>query len=162
MADMKIQKLQNQDEASECARIMSSSEPWITLGRTYEKCMMILNDKSREVYVAYKDNELIGFIILIMTGALTGYIQTLAVKEDYRGQGLGAEIMKFAEDRILAERPNVFICVSSFNPRAQDFYKHLGYELIGELKEYIIPGHSEYLLRKTVGPFKTFKPKEKN
>ena len=92
---------------------------------------------------------------------MTGYIQTLAVKEKYRGQGLGSEIMKFAEDRILSERPNVFICVSSFNPRARALYERLGYELVGELKEYIIPGHSEFLLRKTIGPFKTFKPKVK-
>ena len=70
MPKLKIQKLQTQDEAAECARIMSTSEPWITLERTYEKCLMILNDKTREVHVAYKDEELIGFIILIMQGAL--------------------------------------------------------------------------------------------
>ena len=153
--------MQDQDEAAECARIMTGTDPWITLGRNFDNCLKILNTPSREVYVAYLEDTLIGFIILLMEGAITGYIQTVAVKEEFRSQGWGSAIMKFAEERILAERPNVFICVSSFNPRARVLYERLGYELIGELKEYIIPGHSEFLLRKTIGPFKTFKPKEK-
>jgi len=31
-------------------------------------------------------------------------------------------------------------------------YERLGYEVVGELKDYIVPGHSEMLLRKTIGP----------
>jgi hypothetical protein len=31
-----------------------------------------------------------------------------------------------------------------------------GYEVIGELKDYIVPGHSEILLRKTIAPLTEF------
>jgi len=27
-----------------------------------------------------------------------------------------------------------------------------GYEVVGELRDYIVPGHAEWLLRKTTGP----------
>jgi ribosomal protein S18 acetylase RimI-like enzyme len=59
---------------------------------------------------------------------------------------------------IFAQLPNVFICASSFNPRAVKLYKSLGYELVGELKDYAVAGHSEILLRKTIGPIIGFKP----
>ena len=50
----------------------------------------------------------------------------------------------------------MFLCVSSFNPRARALYERLGYELVRELTDYIVAGHSELLLRKTVGPIRDF------
>ena len=44
------------------------------------------------------------------------------------------------------------MCVSSFNGGARRLYERLGYEVVGELTDYIVQGHSEILLRKTVGP----------
>jgi ribosomal protein S18 acetylase RimI-like enzyme len=74
-----------------------------------------------------------------------------------RGQGLGTRLVHFAEERILREAPNVFLCVSSFNTRAQKFYRRLGYERIGELRDFIVPGHAEILMRKTVAPLTEFR-----
>lgn len=59
---------------------------------------------------------------------------------------------ELAEERILRDVPNVFVCVSSFNTEARRLYLRLGYEPVGELKDYIVAGHSELLLRKTTGP----------
>ena len=64
--------------------------------------------------------------------------------------------MGFAEQRILQVSPNVFMCVSSFNQSARRLYERLGYEVIGELTDYIVQGHSEFLLRKTLGPLTGF------
>jgi ribosomal protein S18 acetylase RimI-like enzyme len=90
-----------------------------------------------------------------MVGAFVGYIQTVAVWPDRRGQGVGSRLVDFAERRILAEFPNVFMCVSSFNLGARRLYDRLGYQVIGELTNYIVQGHSEILLRKTTGPLNT-------
>jgi [ribosomal protein S18]-alanine N-acetyltransferase len=87
-----------------------------------------------------------------MTGAFVGYIQTIAIQPDRRGRGLGSRLIDFAERRILAESPNVFMCVSSFNHDARRLYERLGYHVVGELTDYIVQGHSEILLRKTTGP----------
>jgi ribosomal-protein-alanine N-acetyltransferase len=65
--------------------------------------------------------------------------------------------MDYVEKRILNETPNVFICVSSFNERVQKLYERRGYEVVGELKNWIVPGHSEILLRKTIGLLTEFK-----
>jgi len=155
---VEIRKLHHADEAHECARLMAHSEPWITLRRTYDDSMKILSDPSREVYLAVVKDEIVGFIILRMRGAFIGYIQTVGVMPEWRNKGIGSRLIKLAEDRILSETPNVFVCVSSFNKKAQRLYKRLGYEIVGELKDYIVSGHSEILLRKTIAPLTEFIP----
>jgi ribosomal-protein-alanine N-acetyltransferase len=156
--DLRIVKLENVDQARECAQLMSTSEPWITLRRDYDLCLRMLTDPAREVYVALLKGQLVGFIMLIMRGAFVGFIQTVAVKPEWRNQGIGTELMQFAEKRVFKDMANVFMCVSSFNDKAQELYKRLGYQTIGELKDFIVPGHSEILLRKSIGPLSEFKP----
>jgi ribosomal protein S18 acetylase RimI-like enzyme len=104
------------------------------------------------VYIARDEAGVAGFLILCMTGAFIGYIQTIAIQPNRRGQGLGSRLIDFAERRILAESPNVFMCVSSFNHAARRLYERLGYRVVGELTDYIVQGYSEILLRKTTGP----------
>ena len=149
-----VRHLATDDEAEACARIMSSSEPWITLQRGYDASLDTLRDPSREIYVATPLDvaQVVGFLILNMRGAFAGYIQSVGVRDDWRGRGLGTQLIAFAESRIFAETPNAFICVSSFNERARALYARLGYETVGELRDYIVRGHSEWLLRKSIAP----------
>ena len=153
-----IIRLDNDADAQRCAHLMAGSEPWLTLGRTYEACLAIIQDPTREVYLLNSESGLAGFLIVCMTGAFVGYIQTICIDPARRGQGLGTLLVEFAERRILAESPNVFLCVSSFNPGARRLYERLGYQVIGELTDYLVQGHSELLLRKTSGPLSGFRP----
>ena len=111
-----------------------------------------LRDPERETYVALRDGRVVGFVIVCMQGAFVGYIQSVCVAADLRGQGIGSTLIGFAEERIFAITPNVFMCVSSFNTAARRLYVRLNYEVIGELRDYLVAGHSEILLRKTIGP----------
>jgi len=154
-----IRKLEQSSEVEVCARMMASSEPWITLRRNYEESIKTLTAPSKEVYLAIANGEIAGFIILNMQGAFIGYIQTVCVAPAWRSKGIGTRLLTFAEERILRETPNVFMCVSSFNQKAQRLYHRLGYEVVGELKDYIIAGHSEILLRKTIAPLSEFTKK---
>ena len=158
--DVEIRRLRDAEEAQKCARLMADSEPWVTLGRTYDDSLKILSDSSKEIYVAVHDDALVGFIILNMKGAFIGYVQTVCVAPECRGKSIGSRLPGFAEQRILSETPNVFMCVSSFNKEAQRLYERLGYEIVGEIRDYIVAGHSEILLRKTVAPLTEFKRKQ--
>jgi [ribosomal protein S18]-alanine N-acetyltransferase len=149
-------RMQTDADARACAQLMATSEPWLTLGREFEASLRIVQDPTREVYLAWDGDEIAGFVILCMTGAFVGYIQTVCIHPDRRGQGLGSRLVAFAEERILRESPNIFMCVSSFNEGAKRLYQRLGYQVVGELTDYIVRGHSEILLRKTVGPLATF------
>jgi ribosomal-protein-alanine N-acetyltransferase len=153
-----IRPIGGADETLACAEMMSTSEPWVTLGRGMEQSLAILRDRElQQIYVAVYEEKVVGFVILILKGAFVGYIRTVAVHPDWRSMGLGRRLIWFAEERIFRESPNVFMCVSSFNARARSLYERLGYETVGELRDYIVRGHSEWLLRKSLGPYAEFR-----
>jgi ribosomal-protein-alanine N-acetyltransferase len=158
LTNWSVSRLEHEADARDCASLMATSEPWLTLGRSYETSLGIIQDPTREVFILRGDEKLAGFLILCMTGAFVGYIQTICIHPDHRGRGLGSRLVAFAEDRILRASPNVFMCVSSFNLDARRLYERLGYRVVGELCDYLVSGHSEILLRKSIGPLATFQP----
>lgn len=160
MEEIEIGRLDGDDEARACAEMMASSDPWIFFGRTFEQCLARVNNPSGEVWVARDGGKPRGFVILLLQGAFVGYIQIVCVAADARGGGIGSRLVQFAEERIFREFPNVFLCVSSINPRARQLYERLGYSLVGELDDYLVRGYSEFLMRKSVGPLAEFPPEE--
>jgi len=149
---LEVRRLCGRREAEACARMMAESEPWATLGRGYEEQLEIMADPSSEVYVAAAGGEIVGLVVVEMNGAFRGYVKSICVAPGLRGRGVGSRLMAHAEERILGEAPNVFLCVSDFNEGARRFYRRLGYEEVGELRDYLVAGRSEILMRKTAGP----------
>lgn len=140
-----------------CARMMSTSEPWITLGRDFNRCLTAVSDPGRELYIARAGADVAGFILLNLHGPFPGYIQTVCVADSARGHGIGSQLVGYAETRIGRVSPNVFLCVSSFNPGAKRLYERLGYEFVGTLTNYLVDGHDELLYRKTTGTWSAFR-----
>lgn len=149
---LEIGLLAGPEEHRICARFMAGAEPWLTIGRDYAASLEIFEQHKDLTFVARLDGAVVGFVILQMEGALPGYIKSIAVDPALRGQGIGRTLIAFAEDYILARTTNVFLCVSSFNPRAHALYTKLGYQLVGRLTNLLVDGHDELLLRKTIGP----------
>jgi len=149
---LRVRPLVSEADLAACAALMASSEPFITLKRDLETSLRLLREPGRERYVAESGKRFAGFLVLNLQGAFVGYLQTICIGPEFRGQGLGAALVGFAEERIFREHPNVFLCVSSFNPSARRLYERLGYRLVGELTDYLVAGHSELLMRKTRGP----------
>lgn len=142
-----------------CTKIVLNSEPWKTLQITKSEITISLLEgiKNGKTIVAVVDKKVIGFIVFYPTGAfpLGGYIKLIAVHKDFRGKGIGKELIKKAEKVIFKYWPNVFLLVSSFNKSAQKFYRSLGYKKVGEIPDFIIAGYSEIIMRKTIGPVKS-------
>jgi ribosomal-protein-alanine N-acetyltransferase len=136
------------DDYEWCARLMASTDPWITLRRDLEACRTELVRPGTELFVARDEDRPAGFILVAPYGlAASPYIASVAVAEDARGHGVGSQLLRFAEEHF-AGRGHIFLLVSSFNRGAQQLYRRHGYELIGELKDYVVPGHSELILHK--------------
>lgn len=154
MADIDFRPLATDAQAQACAAMMAASEPWLTLGYDYPALLRTVRLPDREFYLAHVGDRLAGFILLNLHGTFAGYIQTICIAPDFRGQGIGTELVAFAEQRILRDHRNVFLCVSSFNHAARRLYQRLGYATVGELKDFLVAGHSEFLLRKTIGPIR--------
>jgi ribosomal protein S18 acetylase RimI-like enzyme len=158
-SDVEIRPIAGPAEVEACARMMAASEPWITLQRGYAASLRNLSSPEKEIHVAARGAEILGFIVLNLHGGFVGYIQSICVAPQWRGRAVGRALVAFAEERVFKEFPNMFICVSSFNHDAQRFYRNLGYEVVGELKDYVVDGHSEILLRKTIGSLTEFRKK---
>jgi ribosomal protein S18 acetylase RimI-like enzyme len=149
-----IQAFGSAADAEWAAQVMVASEPWLTLAISHERCLKLLSDASRERYLATVRGQRAGFLLISMQGAFVGYVQLLGVAAKFRGRGVGRALIDYAEQRIFRETPNVFICVSDFNHDAQRFYARMGYERVGELRDFIVAGRAEFLLRKTIGPIR--------
>jgi len=154
MNDLKlnIRRVSTQVEKTDCAEIMAGSEPWITLGMSGEHIINTINDPLNKVFAACVNDEIVGTMVISTKGAFSGYLKSIAVKPDWRGKMLGKQMMAFIEKEIFSTCANLFLCVSSFNEDAQRFYLKLGYEKIGVLKDYLVEGHDEILMRKTTAP----------
>jgi len=154
MKDLKLNiiRVSNESEKTACAEIMAGSEPWTILGMSMDHIMDTLNDPLHEVYVAYIQDEIVGTVVIHTKGAFSAYLKSIAVKPEWRGNQLGEQMMCFIENVIFSTYKNLFLCVSSFNQNGQRFYTRLGYQKIGELKNYLVEGHDEILMRKTIAP----------
>lgn len=138
--------------------MMSETDPWITLGMNYNQCFKAFEGSCKEIYILKCKEEIAGFVILQVCGTFSGYIQTICIREDFRGKGLGTKLLEFCEERILKFSPNVFICVSSFNKGAMKLYYQYGFKLVGELENFVKEGFTELLLRKSAGPRVGYRP----
>jgi len=148
---VEIEQTTDPDDFSVCAKMMMENDPWVRLGMDYAYCLKAFDGAFKEVFVAKKEKEIIGFVVLQTQGTFKGYIQTICINAANRGGGYGTKLLQFCEDRILRYSPNIFICVSSFNEGAIQLYYKFGFELVGELRDFVKKGSMELLLRKTVG-----------
>lgn len=143
--------LATDEEREWAAELLAGSEPWITLRVTLEQCRKACCDDAYLLYVARRRDRPCGAIVLQRCGvAGSPYVKSIAVAAAYRGRGVGAALMEFAEDLFRGEARHIFLCVSSFNTRARSFYERLGYRSVGEFKDYIIEGASEILMHKSL------------
>ena len=144
---LSIQRAQEAD-FEWCAQLMAGSDPWITLRRSLEQCRTALHRPGNELFVARDAGPAVGFILIHPHGfASSPYIVSVAVADTARGKGIGAQLLAFAERRAAGSR-FIFLCVSSFNLRAQALYHRLGYKQVGEIPDYVVEGYSELLMGK--------------
>lgn len=74
------------------------------------------------------------------------FVALLHLPEDLRGQGLGAELLRLAEDEAPA-RGRVGANLDTYSFQASGFYKKQGYAVFGALPDRP-PGHARFFLSK--------------
>ncbi len=55
-------------ERKACARMMAGSDPWLTLGLTYERALARMGVPGQEIYVIKAGDEVAGFALISMQG----------------------------------------------------------------------------------------------
>ena len=141
-----------------CRRLLLRSEPWITLQYSDADVLGIVRAAAHaNLLVAEGAGRTVGFA-LSTAGVLLGeYLQILAVDPELRSRGIGRRLMEELERRAFQRWPNVYLCVSDFNHGARQFYRRLGYEEVGVLRDLLLPGKGEVLMRKSVAAWRQFR-----
>ena len=137
-----------------CRDILQNSD----IGKVYfsdrEKATKMLTYAvgQKNVYVALDENEnCLGFIYYMPNGVFGSYpyLHIIAVKEEYRSNGIGKQLIKFFEDNASDySSTKYFLTVDDFNPRAKKLYESLGYKCVGELTDFYKKGINCFLMMK--------------
>lgn len=153
MNDSHIRAMQAEDRA-EIVQLLGESDPWRTLGYTIADWNRIFCPlpQGRDSYVAELDGRVAGVALVKQKFLLGDYLELLGVAEWARQKGIGNLLLKHVEQLVFERTKNLFACVSDFNQSARDFYEKQGYQEIGPMPNFLIPGSAEILLRKTAGP----------
>ena len=142
------------DDRGPVVRLLGDSDPWKTLGYTKDDWNRIFcpTPQGRDCYVVELDGHVAGVTIVRQKFLLGDYLELLGVAEWARKQGIGRSLLSHVERLVFGRTTNLFACVSDFNESARAFYKKHGYQEIGPMPNFLIPGSAELLLRKTAGP----------
>jgi ribosomal protein S18 acetylase RimI-like enzyme len=135
-------------------QLLGESDPWRKLGYTEDDWNRIFcpTPQGRDCYVALLDGQVAGVAILKQNFLLGDYLELLGVAVWARQKGIGGHLLGHIERLVFERTKNLFACVSDFNEPARAFYKKHGYQEIGPMPNFLIPGSAEMLLRKTAGP----------
>jgi [ribosomal protein S18]-alanine N-acetyltransferase len=127
-----------------CKKIASVSEPWKTLNEQIDFRHYI---SLKQTYVCIDAGRVVGFIIFSPEPVFArgGYLRAIGVLPAMRRQGIGKILMAFAEAITAYHSQNFYLCVSSFNVKAQSFYKNIGYRKVGEIPGLTMSGATEFI-----------------
>jgi len=89
-------------------------------------------------------------IVAIQEPFLHGpYLQLFCVLPEFQGHGLGHRLLQWMEDEARkGSARQLWLCVSTFNTRAEALYRRFGFEKTALLDKLAIDESDEYLMRK--------------
>jgi ribosomal-protein-alanine N-acetyltransferase len=108
--------------------------------------------ESRHYVVAEDDGEVVGYAGMVATGHQAD-VQTVAVRADRQGRGLGGELLRALLDEARRRGAGeVLLEVRAENVAAQELYARHGFERIGVRRGYYRPGGTDaFVLRLRLG-----------
>ena len=100
------------------------------------------------LFVALAEDVCTGFLFYITNGAFHSfpYLHLIAVKEEYRGKGIGKQLVEYFEE--ISDKDKFFLAVADYNPNAKRFYESIGYRQVGEIPGLYREGITEYIMMK--------------
>ena len=137
------------------ATLIATTPLWQRYGVTTVSAARRLADglaQAATILVAEVNNAPVGFVWYATQGAFQrgGYVMLIGVASQARSQGIGQALMHQAEAQMFASVPSIFLLVSDFNQAAQHFYRRLGYQQIGAIPDFVMPGITELIFYKHI------------
>ena len=143
--------LKSSEAALKIAEMLSVSEPWLTLKFSANSLSNYLTREDAALHrFAITVDDILAGIICVRHPWLRGpYIELLGLFPDFRGSGIGKQVVAWAETEARCEAKNLWVIASSFNQPAIKFYQDFGFKQIGSIPGLVTTEHDEILLRKS-------------
>jgi len=127
--------------------------PPFRFSRSYMR--QIVESPGAATWIAEEDAVLIGFSVVEWStapGETAAYIQTIEVDPAWRGRGIGAELLRRAEDSsITAGAQNIGLHVDVENTSAIGLYQSRGYTRQGREEHYYARQRAAFVYTKPLG-----------
>lgn len=124
---MKIQSLKESDLAA----IKNLSSIYSELAMDRDSVYWLFSEFfANTSFVVYSNNKLVGFILGLInqTDQNQGYVYSIGVAVDYRGQGIGKLLVETFQERVKSLGVDtVYLTTTSENQRALAFYEYMGF-----------------------------------
>ncbi len=137
----------------DCVEALVHSELAKVYYPTKESAEALLKEgiEKQEIYVALDERfECVGYIWFALSKMFYKfpYVRQIAVRKEFRGQGIGKKLLSFVEEIAFKDWPKLFITVSDFNKRAKKLYQEIGFEEVGFIPDLFIDGVGEHVMVK--------------
>ena len=118
---------------------------WRTLGEKYfsspgsAENAILEGIRQGNLYVALIGEACVGFTYIIPKGAFHSfpYLHIIAMKEEFRGRGVGKALLDYSEWIASEMADKLFLVVADYNPEAKRFYERNGYHQVGEIPKLV-------------------------
>lgn len=126
-----------------------SMEPWITLGYKvdYFSSYLSKNDPALIRYGIFKDGTPIGVLCIRYPWLRGPYIEVIGIEPSHQGKGIASRVIDWIRSEVSPVSGNIWLCVSSFNLRAINAYKALGFTSTALIEDLILEGKEEIIMR---------------
>ena len=136
-----------------CAEALFDSEIGAVYFSPKERAQAFLRDglTKGEIYVALDTKgDCLGYIWFTLNGSFYRfpYVLNIAIKKEHRGKGIGKQLLSFFEEKGFNTTTRVFLLVSDFNAKAQQFYREMGYQEVGRIPDLVRQGVTEHIMMK--------------
>lgn len=123
----------------------------ITSTSDYPWELLLLADPDRAMIEHYLETsclygydikeKIVGVIAVQMQGAEQAEIMNLAVAEEYQGQGIGRQLLRYTLSQVKASR--IIIKTGDVSGPALNLYKSLGFEVVEIVENYFVDHYPE-------------------
>ncbi len=138
-------------DVTACAALVAAAPLWQRYGYGAERCAADLRaalQRDDALFCADAAGAAVGLAWVLPRGTFgrSPYLKLLAVAENWHGRGTGGRLLAAAES---VGNGELTLLVSDFNAGARRFYRRNGYREVGGLTDFVLPGVTEMILRKT-------------
>lgn len=113
-------------------------EPFVATGKLLPRTTQELEDLLRHGFIAESDGRIVGFAALEIYSSKMGEIRSLAVAPEFRGVGIGKQLVQRCVDRAREQKVLEVMAITSND----EFFKHCGFD-------FTLPGEKKALFLQT-------------